>query len=187
MRCFLYYRWIVGFPLTAVVAAGLCAMMAFMIGYLVVETNSVREPPNLYILANLTDKPIDDTPKFVRPNKNPPPDIEPLATTRSEQPRSNNIDIDPIDNTTKIEIDTVAFRKPAIQHAPQYPETYRSRGATKIVLVQLDAIPDGNVIKPIILESADRLFQQNADCHDFQVEISTCLSIWSRCHEARAG
>jgi protein TonB len=45
--------------------------------------------------------------------------------------------------------------RPVFKPAPQYPENCRSRGAQGVVIVEFDVTPEGAVVNPRIVSSAD--------------------------------
>lgn len=153
-----FFRWFVGLPMAAIITAGLFAMMAGLIRQDIVEVGDPTPYPELDIWA---EKPKPDPDPFKPPRPDPklvPPvtDIERTNPTPVPGPRVVPPKVDP---------PTVPPRKgvmgaPSIKYPPQYPENCRSRAAEGTVMVQFDVTPDGAVVNPRIIETADRCFNR---------------------------
>ena len=154
------FRWLVGFPMAALVTAALFFMMA----QLIKEKNDPLPPARPNIDLNITGVPEDSDPDPVKPPdrilQDPPPDID-MDFPKSKNPPTG-IETVPIptktgkDGTGRISIPGGA----TITIAPSYPEGCRSRGVEGVVIVQFDVTPEGNVTNAQIIQTPDRCFNR---------------------------
>lgn len=152
------FRWIFGLPFAALVTAALFFMMSGLIGA-DVRINAQKAPPDIKIVAEPPPDPAgvrgEKPPIF----KDPPPETVIPKTLPGPKPEGVPVGPEkgPVERTP---IGPGAIAAPVIKHAPQYPESCRSRGAEGDVLVQFDVTPKGDVVNIRILESADSCFNR---------------------------
>ena len=154
-----YIRWIMGLPLAAIVTAGLFMMMAGFIKRDGGPLAPPRAPLDLEIFAR---EPVEgpETPDRPAPLTEEQPEIVIPPTLPGDKPviQANPPTTSGVD--VNIETGGSQFSTPVIKHAPAYPENCRSKAVEGSVLVQFDVTPEGNVINPQIIESADNCFNR---------------------------
>jgi periplasmic protein TonB len=154
-----FFRWIFGLPLAALVTAGLFAVMAGLIQKPTVTLLPKKDAPEIDIHM----KPLPpDGPETKLKNEKVPktPPIEIEFPGRREVPgpvvpKPGKTPIDP-----KGPEGGNQFSGPVIRVAPPYPEACRSRGIEGDVIVQFDVTPEGTVVNVQIIDAPDRCFNR---------------------------
>jgi len=154
------FRLIFGLPMAALVTAGLFALMAGVIGKPAMSpgTSTTKidpityQPPPDNIIATIEHKPVPKAP--------PPPDTtwkEPKSTPGGGGGGFSGPKSIPGEGEFNYK---VIGSGPTIRVAPQYPSGCQSKGAEGTVIVQFDVTPEGNVVNPRIVDSANRCFDR---------------------------
>lgn len=148
------FRWFFGLPGAALVTALLFIGMAALIKQ--DAELKAAQPAEISILPKIKES--EPKPKLpVRPTQPEPPkpvDIEP--TQRIDNPGGlDPIDITPGPSSVGPGPILPGQLRPVFKSAPQYPENCRSRGAQGVVIVEFDVTPEGTVVNPRIVASAD--------------------------------
>lgn len=153
------FRWALGLPFAALVTTGLFFLMAQLIRDRYEPIGDPKPSPKIRITAE------------------PPPEgphiIEPPSKTLPEDIPEMELDF-PKSERVPQGVPTVPAKAPAtatppgaqrmpsavVNFRPPYPESCRSRGAEGIVIVEFDVTPEGNVVNPRIVDSANRCFNR---------------------------
>ncbi|MEZ5892883.1 MAG: TonB family protein [Parvularculaceae bacterium] len=153
------FRWLSGLPLAAAVTLGLFFLMSQMIR----TTASMLDLPSLHVELTITAR---EQPEGPVKSKNPPKQIkEEMPKTVIEFPKPTGKGDTIPTNPGPVKISPTppgggGASTPLIRIAPAYPEACRSRNAQGVVIVEFDVTPEGNVINPRIVETADRCFDR---------------------------
>jgi protein TonB len=148
------FRMIFGLPGAAFVTGVLFVVMAWLVRQEAQPLPPI-DPPKIDILAKL--KPTQTKPKPAKPTVpvDPPPvDIDFPDPIDRPGP---GVPIERIPGPTKTDgpvIDIITTR-PTIRPHPAYPENCRARGAQGVVIVEFDLTPEGDVVNPRIVSSAN--------------------------------
>ena len=156
----MFFRMIFGLPGAAIITA----LLFLAMGWMIRQEGPPAEPvdtPDISILAKL--KPTPPRPKFEPP---PRDKVEPPPETKIDFPKSTDpggrIDVGPLPGPKGgdgVKIITSVLQ-PTVKFPPSYPENCRSKGAQGVVIVEFDVTPEGNVINPRIISSADSCFDR---------------------------
>lgn len=154
-----FLRWTASPPVAALVTLGLFIMMAAMIRG--PEIDWPKPKPYEDVVVTYKPPPMEplETPTKPTLPTLPPTVIDP--PTRDDAPEGV-----PFEPPTGPTGDTIpgggdlAISPPLIKHPPQYPQSCATKGAEGVVIVQFDVTPEGDVINPLILETADRCFNR---------------------------
>ena len=155
-------RFLFSLPFAALVTVILFAIMAYLISQDEIQIGQPKPAPDIDITADIPpEEPTRNEP--AKPDQLPEPPPPPNRTVeKSENPGDGFDPGGPTEiNTDPGDIDgNPILVQPTVRIAPQYPSTCQSRGAEGAVIVQFDVSPEGNVINPVIVESADRCFNR---------------------------
>ncbi len=153
------FRWALGLPFAALVTLGLFFMMAELIREKGREYPPSKPSIDLKITPEkkMSDPETMEPPSKTIPEKMPPTDIRFPPLDGPERGPA------PAPGPTEIErIPPVAQRTPGavVRFPPPYPENCRSRSVEGVVIVEFDVTPEGNVVNPRIVDSANRCFDR---------------------------
>jgi len=149
------FRMIFGLPGAALVTSLLFVIMAWMVRQEAL-VNPPVDPPKIDILAKLKPtKPTPNPPRPTAPDDPPPVEIDFIDPIDAPGP---GVPIDripgPITDGGGPIIDMTTTR-PTIRPHPVYPENCRARGAQGVVIVEFDVTPEGDVVNPRIVSTAN--------------------------------
>lgn len=154
-----FFRWMSGLPAAAAVTLGLFFLMSQLVAQKDVDVGPTPPKRDFTITAKRPEPEV--RPETPRPDRIPdripetPIDRNPTSRPTNTGPRPTQAKPDytaPPVTTGNIG----AIIKPP----PAYPEGCRARSAEGVVVVEFDISPEGNVVNPRILESADRCFDR---------------------------
>ena len=155
------FRLIFGLPMAALVTLGLLGFMAAMINK---EPPPAGEPTakiDSIIYQPPKKKGATQLPPKIDPSTEPdPPEIDPFVPTGNPGETFGKVGPDPAPPGEGEFNYTVGGGGPTIRVAPQYPSGCQSKGAEGTVIVQFDVTPEGNVVNPRIVESANSCFNR---------------------------
>lgn len=153
------FRWILGLPFAALVTTGLFLMMS----QLIKERQSEYPPPQPSPKIQITPDPHPDGPIKVKPPSETLPKKIPeteLDFPKSERTPKGVLTVPAKTPTPTTPPGQTTMGGPVIRIPPPYPENCRSRGAEGVVIVEFDVSPEGNVINPRIVQTANRCFER---------------------------
>ncbi len=152
-------RWILGMPMAALITAGLFFMMA----QLIKDRGEELPPPKPSLQLRITAEP--------PPSESTP--VKPPREVLKKTPPETKLDFPPVDRKGGTPVDPGPFEVeripptdggviagPTIKVPPAYPESCRSRGITGSVIVEFDVTPEGNVVKPRVVQTPNACFNR---------------------------
>jgi len=154
-----FFRWIIGVPIAALITAGLFMIMAGLIQKPIIEVDPAKPNPDLDIFM----KPIPPEGPRTKPIKEEvpkAPQTEIEFKKPSKNPGGTQTGPAPTPATTKGPVIPTQFPTPIIRMEPPYPEGCRAKGIEGNVLVQFDVTAEGNVVNVRVIEAPDRCFNR---------------------------